>query len=214
MSEQNFLYRFFNATGQLLYVGITMNPPQRFKAHQSEKDWWTEVSGITVESYASRSELAAAERRAIHVERPAYNVIYNQQKPLVPAMPSGLRYVCQVCGGSVTGKSGYIHVSRSEALAHSTAWSEYKRRKREAGEVIWNADELMDLPERARWMVHHRKCDPFPDDGQDYWFEVERADSHQKLLSWTAHLLDKEWIRDTNWSEFLYARISKEAQAC
>lgn len=84
MSEQNVLYRFFNATGQLLYVGITMNPPQRFKAHQNDKHWWSEVVGITVERYVSREELAAAERRAIRVERPQHNVIYNGNRPTNP----------------------------------------------------------------------------------------------------------------------------------
>lgn len=36
------LYRFYGATGQLLYVGITMNPVQRFRSHRGTKDWWCE----------------------------------------------------------------------------------------------------------------------------------------------------------------------------
>jgi predicted GIY-YIG superfamily endonuclease len=71
------LYRFYTKTGQLLYVGITMNPPQRFKSHQNGKEWWSEVSGITVEHYESRLELQSAERRAIQVEKPRYNVVHN-----------------------------------------------------------------------------------------------------------------------------------------
>ena len=71
------LYRFFNSTGQLLYIGITMNPPQRFKEHRDSKDWWTEVAGITVENYPNRTALAEAERRAIKVERPRHNIAHN-----------------------------------------------------------------------------------------------------------------------------------------
>ncbi|MBX7450389.1 GIY-YIG nuclease family protein [Mycolicibacterium sp. 3033] len=43
------LYRFYSPTGKLLYVGITMNPSQRFNAHRKSKDWWDEVAGITIE---------------------------------------------------------------------------------------------------------------------------------------------------------------------
>lgn len=74
------LYRFYSATGQLLYVGITMNPPQRFKSHQDDKGWWEQVSGISVETYENRADLARAERRAIQVERPRYNVVHNANR--------------------------------------------------------------------------------------------------------------------------------------
>jgi predicted GIY-YIG superfamily endonuclease len=76
------LYRFFNATGQLLYIGITMNPPQRFRDHRESKEWWTEVAGITVENYPNRTALADAERRAIKVEHPLHNVTHNNAHPM------------------------------------------------------------------------------------------------------------------------------------
>lgn len=74
------LYRFYSATGQLLYVGITANPPMRFKAHRHTKDWWPEVVGITLERYATRGDLANAERRAIQVERPLHNVAHVKRR--------------------------------------------------------------------------------------------------------------------------------------
>lgn len=76
-STAHVLYRFYSATGQLLYVGITMSPPDRFKSHRKTKEWWESVSGITVESYDSRDDLVRAERRAIQVERPLHNVVHN-----------------------------------------------------------------------------------------------------------------------------------------
>lgn len=75
------LYRFYSDTGQLLYVGITMNPAQRFKSHRGTKDWWGDVSGISIEHYGSREDLANAERRAIRVERPMHNVAHTKTKP-------------------------------------------------------------------------------------------------------------------------------------
>ncbi len=81
------LYRFYTATGQLLYVGITMNPAKRFKAHRGQKDWWSDVAGITIEHYATRQELANAERRAIQVEHPLHNVIRAKPKPAPTPTP-------------------------------------------------------------------------------------------------------------------------------
>ena len=74
------LYRFYSATGQLLYVGITANPPTRFKAHRSTKEWWTQVVGITLENYSTREDLANAERRAIQVERPLHNIVHAKRE--------------------------------------------------------------------------------------------------------------------------------------
>lgn len=79
-TKAHVLYRFYSATGQLLYVGITMNPPQRFKNHRDSKEWWSEVSGITVENYDTREDLAKAERRAIQVEHPLHNVVHTKGK--------------------------------------------------------------------------------------------------------------------------------------
>jgi predicted GIY-YIG superfamily endonuclease len=76
-NQAHVLYRFYSATGQLLYVGITMNPPKRFKNHRDGKEWWSAVSGITVETYNTRDELEKAERRAIQVERPLHNIAHN-----------------------------------------------------------------------------------------------------------------------------------------
>lgn len=83
------LYRFYSVTGQLLYVGITMNPVQRFKSHKGTKDWWADVSGISIEHYDSREDLANAERRAIRVEHPLHNIVHakGKQQPYLPPAP-------------------------------------------------------------------------------------------------------------------------------
>lgn len=71
------LYRFYSATDELLYIGITNRPPDRFKCHQDSKEWWATVSRIEIENYSSREELAAAERKAIRSENPKFNVQHN-----------------------------------------------------------------------------------------------------------------------------------------
>lgn len=77
MTENHVLYRFYDAAGLLLYVGITCNPPQRFREHRDSKDWWTEVERVTLQHYRNRENLARAERRAIRDEHPLHNIIHN-----------------------------------------------------------------------------------------------------------------------------------------
>jgi predicted GIY-YIG superfamily endonuclease len=77
MTKPHVLYRAFNAQGQLLYVGITMNPGNRFAQHSDEKPWWTDVANIRVEQFASRNEVLTAEREVIKSERPLHNVVHN-----------------------------------------------------------------------------------------------------------------------------------------
>lgn len=71
---QQYLYRFFDAAGRLLYVGITGNPHARFLGHRSERSWWSDVRRITMDIYPDRRSVEMAERAAIRDESPAYNV--------------------------------------------------------------------------------------------------------------------------------------------
>lgn len=68
------LYRFYDHDDQLLYVGITMNPAQRWLDHRNQKPWWLDVAKITVDAYPDRAAVLAAEHEAIKVERPVYNI--------------------------------------------------------------------------------------------------------------------------------------------
>jgi hypothetical protein len=75
------LYRFYSATGVLLYVGITVNPPLRFADHRA-REWWNQVDTIKLETYRSRAELFDAERRAITTEHPVHNKVHRVRGPL------------------------------------------------------------------------------------------------------------------------------------
>lgn len=68
------LYRFFGANEELLYIGLTAAPWDRWRAHSRDKAWWTEVETVTVEHFEDFESLAAAERNAIGLERPRYNL--------------------------------------------------------------------------------------------------------------------------------------------
>lgn len=71
------LYRFFDANGVLLYVGVTANLPLRLRAHR-RRDWWLDVRSMTTEGHPDRAAVLAAERIAIETERPRHNVCLNR----------------------------------------------------------------------------------------------------------------------------------------
>lgn len=75
------LYRFYADAGALLYVGITLDPGSRWRAHRDDKPWWQQVTKITIEVYRDRASVLEAERRAIVDERPKYNIVHNTSRP-------------------------------------------------------------------------------------------------------------------------------------
>lgn len=68
------LYRFYDAEGILLYVGITGNLPLRLPHHNASKPWWADVAYITLEHFPERASAEAAETHAIQTEGPRHNV--------------------------------------------------------------------------------------------------------------------------------------------
>jgi hypothetical protein len=66
------LYRLYDRSGVLLYVGITQDWSTRAKQHGS-KSWWADVARVSLEEFPGREEAATAELRAIASERPRHN---------------------------------------------------------------------------------------------------------------------------------------------
>lgn len=69
----HYLYRFFDAAGMLLYVGITSDMGSRLRQHRVDKDWWPDVHSQTVEDAPSRADVLFMEARAILKEHPQHN---------------------------------------------------------------------------------------------------------------------------------------------
>ncbi|MFF2383716.1 GIY-YIG nuclease family protein [Streptomyces sp. NPDC058108] len=72
-SGRNALYRLYDATDVLLYVGVSRYPNERLKEHSSDKTWWHHVARHEIAWLDSRREALAAEDTAIEKERPLYN---------------------------------------------------------------------------------------------------------------------------------------------
>ena len=85
------LYRHFDSADVLLYVGISSDALRRAAAH-GVKPWGAEICRINVEHYPSRSAALQAEKEAIRLERPRYNITHNAPAPApVTATPGARR---------------------------------------------------------------------------------------------------------------------------
>ena len=67
------LYRAFDASGSLLYVGISWLAVRRIPQHAG-KDWFDDVARIDISKFQSRQEALDAEKKAIIEEKPKHNI--------------------------------------------------------------------------------------------------------------------------------------------
>jgi predicted GIY-YIG superfamily endonuclease len=68
------VYRVYDADQLLLYVGVSVDPDGRLKAHSHGAEWVPDHASHTVTWYLTRAAALAAETRAIRQEHPVYNV--------------------------------------------------------------------------------------------------------------------------------------------
>ena len=116
------LYRFYDASGQLLYVGISLHAAQRASEHRKDKAWWSDVARMEVQHLPTRGAALVAERTAIVNERPLHNVVHNQQRDSVPTpinmTGQARQYVGQFVHYSPPGKG--IHQAEIVDAVHDS----------------------------------------------------------------------------------------------
>lgn len=71
------LYRLFDSEGRLLYVGVTDDVWRRVGEHERTQEWGDDIVRVKRQRYPGRAAALAAERRAIHIEKPVHNVIHS-----------------------------------------------------------------------------------------------------------------------------------------
>lgn len=76
-NKATFLYRFYDAKDELLYVGITDNLIERTFSHARASTWMEFAVRSTIERHAKRRDAEEAEVAAIRGERPLFNLAYN-----------------------------------------------------------------------------------------------------------------------------------------
>jgi predicted GIY-YIG superfamily endonuclease len=70
MTQEGYLYRHYDASGCLLYVGISIDPLKRQYQHFKTANWRALIQKITIETFASREAACEAEATAIRDEKP------------------------------------------------------------------------------------------------------------------------------------------------
>src|ERR1044071_9750406 len=81
LDTRNFiLYRYYDRTGVLLYVGITVDIRARETKHARHSSWWAKVDheATVLERYVGERAVRAAETAAIKAEKPLENDQHNE----------------------------------------------------------------------------------------------------------------------------------------
>jgi hypothetical protein len=68
------LYRHFDDSNKLMYVGISLNTFSRLSQHKDHSHWFRNINRVTIEHFKTREEAMAAERTAIRAENPMFNI--------------------------------------------------------------------------------------------------------------------------------------------
>jgi hypothetical protein len=75
-----YLYRHYDAGGDLLYVGITLSPLQRHAKHFAVSPHRYQIFKVLIEPFASRADALQAEELAIREEFPKFNARHNGRR--------------------------------------------------------------------------------------------------------------------------------------
>ena len=69
-----YVYRAYNADGDLLYIGSTICLEMRLTHHAGHTRWWFQAKRWTFERHATEADARAAELAAIGSEMPRWNI--------------------------------------------------------------------------------------------------------------------------------------------
>ena len=84
------VYRMYDSSDRLLYVGVTGNYKRRMAAHRKTQPWWPSVDRVEQIEYPDRATAEEAERQAIRHEEPAYNDGADPDRPSRAAVIAAL----------------------------------------------------------------------------------------------------------------------------
>lgn len=73
VSQRPCVYYAWGESGELLYVGSSINVAQRIRGHMAQTGWWSEVRSLTFDEYDTEFEIRRAEFEAIAERAGKYN---------------------------------------------------------------------------------------------------------------------------------------------
>ena len=93
-----YLYRQYGPGGDLLYVGVSLEPLRRQLAHFKTADWRTQIFRILIEPFETREAALEAERQAIRQELPKCNTTYNGRRHPLQKLAAAVASPAAECG--------------------------------------------------------------------------------------------------------------------
>ncbi len=78
------LYRYFDAEGVLLYVGVSLNAINRLGQHKNNAHWFGDIARVDIEQFETRKNALDAEKKAIIKENPLHNLYRPKVKSALP----------------------------------------------------------------------------------------------------------------------------------
>jgi predicted GIY-YIG superfamily endonuclease len=78
------VYRVYDLAGNLLYIGVSVDPDARFRNHKNRAEWTGKHHHHELTWYLNRADAEAAETAAIKAEHPKYNVQHNTGHSILP----------------------------------------------------------------------------------------------------------------------------------
>lgn len=125
-----------------------------------------------------------------------------------------IELLCFGCKKRVGLKPGdaVVHVRLADADAYGEAIKAWMAAH--SGSI--SGDAWNTIPRKPGWAIHCNDCNPHWNQDRTeacvgcYWFDATRANSVERLLGWTAHLMEKRWLGWTRWDDFI-CRFGEDA---
>lgn len=119
-------------------------------------------------------------------------------------MTNDLVLICDACRKPIAGGArGYLWVDRGEVVKRRQEVAEWRKEHTVGeGQIMASGSDLLEYPVAVRWQAHHGVCDPAPD-AWAYGIGSDALGTYGQLLERTAHLMEKRWLRLTDWNEVL-----------
>lgn len=106
-----------------------------------------------------------------------------------------LEFLCGKCGFPIADDAGSLYMRFPDLHAYRRQMEE-RRGLHSEGSAL-TLEELFAHPADVPWFIHHYDCEPDKVDG--YQIGVEQVRTWRKLVEWTSHLMEKNWLPSTNW---------------
>lgn len=115
-------------------------------------------------------------------------------------MTADITLICETCSFPISRDMGCIYIRTFDVGAYYQAQREW-REAHPDGEAV-DLRELLEHPDGIHWRTGHDACRTDRDE-PTYEISDHQIASWAQLMSWTAHLMSKNWFDLSDWDDLL-----------